>query len=205
MSKPTLPNYLDQSKKIKFQINLIKNYKNIALRKKINFLQAPDEYEEKNRKLIREYLDNIEKTEKKLSRNNNKTAFVYITNRCNAKCQHCFYYDELNKQVDEMTLADYKNLARVLEKEVNQVIITGGEPFIRKDIEEISKYFLKNPFIHSLNYITNGVLPDRVEEKVTKILHYASRNTRILVNISIDGMEKTHEKIRRVPGILQSV
>ncbi len=201
MSKPTLPNYLDQSKKIKFQINLIKNYKNIALRKKINFLQAPDEYEEKNRKLIREYLDNIEKTEKKLSRNNNKTAFVYITNRCNAKCQHCFYYDELNKQVDEMTLADYKNLARVLEKEVNQVIITGGEPFIRKDIEEISKYFLKNPFIHSLNYITNGVLPDRVEEKVTKILHYASRNTRILVNISIDGMEKTHEKIRRVPGI----
>ena len=104
-----------------------------------------------------------------------------------------------------MTLADYKNLARVLEKEVNQVIITGGEPFIRKDIEEISKYFLKNPFIHSLNYITNGVLPDRVEEKVTKILHYASRNTRILVNISIDGMEKHMKKSEEFQEFLQSV
>ena len=61
-----------------------------------------------NRKKIRSYLDQIEQIENENTEKANKTAFVYITNRCNAKCEHCFYWDELNKDVDEMTLKDYE-------------------------------------------------------------------------------------------------
>ena len=43
--------------------------------------------------------------------NTNKTAFVY-SNRCNTKCEHCFYWDELNKNIDEMTLDDCQTLAK---------------------------------------------------------------------------------------------
>ena len=42
-----------------------------------------------------------------------------------------------------------------------------------------------------------------LEEKVNKIMNYASRNTRVLVNVSIDGLEELHDKIRRVPGIFK--
>ena len=83
------------------------------------------------------------------------------------------------------------------------MIITGGEPFLRKEIDQISKLFLNNKYIHSLNFITNGVMPERIEEKVLKIMSYASRNTRVLVNVSIDGLNELHDKIRRVPGIFQ--
>ena len=95
--------------------------------KKINFLS---------------FLDSLEKKDYAESKNNNKTAFIFITNRCQAKCQHCFYIDELNKAIqDELSLGEYKKLAKNLEKEIKQVIITGGEPFLRKDIFEISKAF----------------------------------------------------------------
>ena len=40
-----------------------------------------------------------------------------------------------------MTLKDYEVLAKNFQKDVNQVIITGGEPFLRKEIDQISKFF----------------------------------------------------------------
>ena len=200
------PKQRDNFRKLKIQFNLLKNLKKIFLRRKLNFLLKGDSdinLEKSNQNKIRNYLEQIEKADDRASVNANKTAFVYITNRCNAKCEHCFYWDELNKNVDEMTLDDYQTLAKNFQNDVNQVIITGGEPFLRKEIDQISKFFLNNENIHSLNFITNGVLPDRIEEKVENIMKYASRNTRILVNVSIDGMEELHDKIRRVPGIFK--
>lgn len=205
----SLPKQRDNFRKLIIQINLLKNYSLVKKRLNSNFLNKVlddrDNYEGKNENVIRALLNKLNKKDKKLSENANKTAFVYITNRCNAKCEHCFYWDELNKEVDEMTLSDYKTLANNFKNDVNQVIITGGEPFLRKEIDQISKYFLNNPNIHSLNFITNGVLPDRIEEKLRKILSYASKNTRILVNVSIDGLEDLHDKIRRVPGIFKKL
>ena len=202
----SLPKQRDNLRKINIQLNLLKNMKYVNSRKKLNFLSEDKniiEEENINKKVIRFYLEKLEKIDKKNSENANKTAFVYITNRCNAKCEHCFYWDELNKNVDEMSLDDYKVLANNFKNDVDQVIITGGEPFLRKEIDQISKYFLNNKNIHSLNFITNGVMPDRIEEKVNKIMNYASRNTRVLVNVSIDGLEELHDKIRRVPGIFK--
>ena len=200
------PKQRDNLSKLRIQLNLLKNLKNVILRRNLNFLiedKNSINLEKSNKKKIRSYLDQIEQIENENTEKANKTAFVYITNRCNAKCEHCFYWDELNKDVDEMTLKDYEVLAKNFQKDVNQVIITGGEPFLRKEIDQISKFFLNNKNIHSLNFITNGVLPDRIEEKVENIMKYASRNTRILVNVSIDGLEDLHDKIRRVPGIFK--
>ncbi len=196
----SLPKQRDNLKKLSIQLDLLKNLKHVNLRKNINFF---NDEELTNRKKLRHHLEKLEEIDKKNLEKANKTAFVYITNRCNAKCEHCFYWDELNKNVDEMSLEDYKTLASNFKADVNQVIITGGEPFLRKEIDQISKYFLNNSNIHSLNFITNGVMPDRIEDKVNKIMKYASRNTRVLVNVSIDGLEELHDKIRRVPGIFK--
>tara|TARA_B100001029_G_C15059981_1_gene457562 strand:- start:464 stop:2455 length:1992 start_codon:yes stop_codon:yes gene_type:complete len=198
----SFPKQRDNYRKFLLQLNLLFNLKKVKKRNKFNFLDQELD-EEANKLEIRSLLEKFETLDNKLSQNANKTAFVYITNRCNAKCEHCFYWDELNKDVDEMSLDDYKDLALNFKNDVNQVIITGGEPFLRKEIDQISKYFLKNKNIHSLNFITNGVLPDRIDEKVNNIMKYASRNTRVLVNVSIDGLEELHDKIRRVPGIFK--
>ncbi len=142
----SLPKQRDNLRKINIQLNLLKNMKYVNSRKKLNFLSEDKniiEEENINKKVIRFYLEKLEKIDKKNSENANKTAFVYITNRCNAKCEHCFYWDELNKNVDEMSLDDYKVLANNFKNDVNQVIITGGEPFLRKEIDQIFKIFFK--------------------------------------------------------------
>lgn len=191
----------DNFLKFKISLNLFINYRLIILRKDIHFINNDEEiYENK----ILEYLNYLELKDFNEAKNNNKTAFIFITNRCQAKCEHCFYIDELNKAVqDELSLEEYKKLAKILKNEIKQVIITGGEPFLRKDIFGISKAFLDIKHLKSLNFITNGLLTERVLDCVGKLLKTTSRNKRFVINISLDGLESKHDKIRGIPGMFK--
>lgn len=197
----SLNTFEDNFLKFKITIFLILNLNFIRKRKKINFT-VHNELNEKNKLLS--FLGSLEKKDYAESKNNNKTAFIFITNRCQAKCQHCFYIDELNKAIqDELSLDEYRKLAKNLEKEIKQVIITGGEPFLRKDIFEISKAFLKIKHLKSINFITNGLLTKRVLEDIENLLKSTSRNKRFVINISLDGLETKHDKIRGIPGMFK--
>ena len=101
-----------------------------------------------------------------------------------------------------MSLEEYKKLAKNLDKEIKQVIITGGEPFLRKDILELVK-LLDIKHLKSLNFITNGLLTKRVLEDTEKLLRSTSRNKRFVINISLDGLEQQHDKIRGIPGMFK--
>ncbi len=197
----SLNSFEDNYLKLKITLNLFSKYKTISLRKNINFIN--DLKDIKNNVLL-SYLNFLEQKDYSESKNNNKTAFIFITNRCQAKCQHCFYIDELNKAVEEeLSLEEYKKLAKNLDKEIKQVIITGGEPFLRKDIFGISKAFLDIKHLKSLNFITNGLLTKRVLEDTEKLLRSTSRNKRFVINISLDGLEQQHDKIRGIPGMFK--
>tara|TARA_A100001011_G_C14234687_1_gene810441 strand:- start:277 stop:1530 length:1254 start_codon:yes stop_codon:yes gene_type:complete len=197
----SLNTFEDNFLKLKITFNLFLNYKLILDRRKKNFLNSA---ENTDYNLILSYLNFLEKKDLKESKDNNKTAFIFITNRCQAKCQHCFYIDELNKAIqDELSLEEYKKLAKNLDKEIRQVIITGGEPFLRKDIFGISKAFLDIKHLKSLNFITNGLLTKRILEDTEKLLKSTSRNKRFVINISLDGLERQHDKIRGIPGMFK--
>jgi GT2 family glycosyltransferase/MoaA/NifB/PqqE/SkfB family radical SAM enzyme len=191
----------DNLLKFRISFDLFLNLKLISNRRNKIFLND-NEIIENNQILSK--LNYFEAKDFKESKNNNKTAFIFITNRCQAKCQHCFYIDELNKAIqDELSLEEYKKLAKNLDKEIKQVIITGGEPFLRKDIFGISKAFLDIKHLKSLNFITNGLLTKRVLEDTEKLLKSTSRNKRFVINISLDGLEAQHDKIRGIPGMFK--
>ena len=38
----------------------------------------------------------------------------YVTNRCNAKCHHCFFWDELNVPMNELTLEEIRQITKTL-------------------------------------------------------------------------------------------
>ena len=197
----SLNTFEDNFLKFKITLGLFMKYKNILERKKKNFVNDLEKIEENK---ILSQLNSLELKDIEESKNNNKTAFIFITNRCQAKCQHCFYIDELNKDIqDELSLEEYRKLARDLDKEIKQVIITGGEPFLRKDIFGISKAFLDIKHLKSLNFITNGLLTKRVLEDTEKLLNSTSRNKRFVINISLDGLEHQHDKIRGIPGMFK--
>jgi len=104
------------------------------------------------------------------------------TERCNSRCQMCNIWKQKNikDSVPERVYSD----AWILN-------ITGGEPFLRKDLVKVQeKYF---PNVKYIQISTNGLvknIPDIV----------AGFKPKVSVTVSVDGESKTHDKIRGIEG-----
>ena len=73
--------------------------------------------------------------------------------------------------------------------------LSGGEPFIRKDIGEICRFFVRNNKVKQIYIPTNGYFPDRTVKQVTEMLK--EPDLRLLaVEISLDGMAEYHNRLR---------
>ncbi len=118
-------------------------------------------------------------------------ASIKITERCNSRCVTCNIWK--NEPKNELTTKEIENIFYQL-KEIGIKIIgfTGGECLLRNDIGELIEKAKK--IVGAKVYIiTNGIL---LEEKA-KILFEKEVD---YISVSLDGIGKTDEKIRGVPG-----
>ena len=70
-----------------------------------------------------------------------KTLYIEITHACNQMCKHCYLDCSISKEVMPMSLEQIKKAFLNFKDQGGQkVIITGGEPFVRKDIFDILDY-----------------------------------------------------------------
>jgi MoaA/NifB/PqqE/SkfB family radical SAM enzyme len=122
----------------------------------------------------------------------------FITNRCNARCKHCFYWKELNKSSDEINLEEIKVFASSL-KHIIHTSLTGGEPFLRSDLPEICQTFTRVNHSRSIHISTNGLLTQRIYQVCRRILTECNLS-RLTIQVSLDGLEKTHDEIRGARG-----
>ena len=68
----------------------------------------------------------------------------YINGKCNLKCRQCNIV-ETNSRVTEMSLDEISIAAQNLKKIGGAIVLlTGGEPFMRKDLPQIVEIFTKN-------------------------------------------------------------
>lgn len=103
-----------------------------------------------------------------------------VTKKCNLGCKMCGS-SVSRKEENELTLAEIKKLADVLDRlNISIIILTGGEPFMRQDIVEIIRIFAKKGFTVRLQ--TNGILPD---EKMIRSAYQAGMRE---VTISLDSL-----------------
>lgn len=109
-------------------------------------------------------------------------AAIITTYRCTNKCYMCNIW-KYPTRIDE----EFK--PSVLHKlpSLNFVNITGGEPFLRDDIEEIV-YILKKK-VNRVVVSTNGFLTG-------KIINIAEKNKDIGIRISIEGLPQTNDELR---------
>jgi len=138
---------------------------------------------------------------RKLSISNLKTPInltLYVTNRCNAQCSHCFYSSELNKPCEELTIEQLKKISISLKHPLQTLMITGGEPFLRNDLLEICKLFFKLNKTRRITINTNGMLTDKIVKTTKEILKLNPKNFHI--QVSIDGSKNIHDKMRGVKG-----
>jgi len=84
----------------------------------------------------------------------------YVTHKCNLACTYCTQ-KEPDVFSDELPTAETVELLKRIRRETDSVVITGGEPLLRADIEEIVAAARFSCKFRSVLLITNGTLLDR--------------------------------------------
>ncbi|NPV91323.1 MAG: radical SAM protein [Firmicutes bacterium] len=126
---------------------------------------------------------------------------VSITQRCNSKCKTCnIWKDTGSGKKAELSLDEYEAIFKSLGQSVIWYTLSGGEPFLRRDIVDIAKLIKKYSNPKVINIPTNGILGNKIINATEQILKVISPETILIVNLSMDGIGKAHDKIRGIPG-----
>ncbi len=121
---------------------------------------------------------------------------ITVTHRCNYRCIFCHHEGEIEKNASkELKPVHYKLIAKALNiLNIRYIKITGGEPLIREDIQDILHYLKTYGNPKEISIVTNGYY---LAEKIGYIRHYVDR-----VNVSIHSLiEEKYAKITGVNGL----
>lgn len=84
-----------------------------------------------------------------------------VTDRCNLRCFYCMPEEGIN-YLPKKALLTFEEMIRLVEllaaMGISKVRITGGEPFLRKDLMELLRSIRQVPGIRELHLTTNGLL-----------------------------------------------
>jgi len=120
---------------------------------------------------------------------------LFINNRCNMACDHCFIPD-LNTRTPEMSTQQIRHIVDSLDQPVD-LTLTGGEALLTKDLEAVMDHMMANRHVRYLGLLTNGSMPRRLSEICESLLsRYPDKKLKI--QISLDGPEQTHDEIRKM-------
>jgi radical SAM protein with 4Fe4S-binding SPASM domain len=115
----------------------------------------------------------------------------FVTNRCNLSCSHCFY-TSANHDPNELTLQEVKEVVGTMGR-FPILYYSGGEPFLRDDLAEITKAFYDANRIRYLSLPTNGTLSEATQSTVEEICG-ACPKLKVVVNFSVNGLNEQHDR-----------
>src|SRR5579871_6792349 len=86
---------------------------------------------------------------------------VSVTDRCNLRCLYCMPEEEY-VWLPREELLSFEELARLAgiftSLGVTRIRLTGGEPLLRRDLDQLVRMLAANPRVQDLALTTNGVL-----------------------------------------------
>jgi MoaA/NifB/PqqE/SkfB family radical SAM enzyme len=118
---------------------------------------------------------------------------LFINSICNMKCEHCFYWQSLN-QKDDLTVDEIFELSRSLGK-LENLNLSGGEPFLRKEFAEICLQFVRHNDVRQIYVPTNGYFTERTVKAVSAVLEEPELDL-FVCELSLDGMPEFHDRFR---------
>ena len=114
------------------------------------------------------------------------------TLKCNLSCKHCGSDCKKDSAVADMPVNDFiaaiDQIIPIVEPNNTLVVFTGGEPLVRKDIEEAGKKLYDRGFPWGI--VTNGFLLTR--QRLDSLMNAGMRS----ITISLDGLEESHNWLR---------
>jgi MoaA/NifB/PqqE/SkfB family radical SAM enzyme len=128
----------------------------------------------------------------------------FVTNRCNARCPHCFIdFDDEVSQRSQMSMEEIDRLAQHLGPSLVNVNLTGGEPFLRRDMVDIARCYFSHTAIESIFVTTNGTFPNRILN-FTRTLLSDFPERKLIFSLSIDDFPQEHNATRRVKNLYEN-
>ena len=119
--------------------------------------------------------------------------FWECTLRCNLNCKHCGSDCHKDVQQKDMPMQDFLSTLDKITPHVTPnktiVVITGGEPLMRKDLEECGREIIKRGYPWGM--VTNGLFLTR--ERLLSLLEAGLH----AITISLDGFQESHNEMRR--------
>ena len=128
-----------------------------------------------------------------------------VTDRCNLRCFYCMPENGLQwlERKELMTFEEMMNICSLLVKMgITKIRITGGEPFVRKDIMQLLSGLSRLENLKQLTITTNGVLTAPFVPELKKIGIQS-------VNLSIDSLDRGRffsiTRRDELPNVLQTL
>ncbi len=129
-----------------------------------------------------------------------RSVDLAITNRCNLRCTYCSHFTGAGDVGQDLSKEEWFQFFEELNRcAVMQVTLEGGEPFCRKDLEELIEGIVRNRM--RFNILSNGTL---INDEMAALL--ASTGRCDGVQVSIDGsVPTTHDACRGDGNFLKAM
>lgn len=125
---------------------------------------------------------------------------LFINSICNQKCEHCFYWRNLNRK-DDLTKDELFSLSRSMGR-IENLNLSGGEPFLRTEFAEICRQFIRHNGVRQIYVPTNGYFTERTVNKIRETLEEKSLKL-FVAELSLDGLAEFHNKFRDSAGAFE--
>ena len=117
-----------------------------------------------------------------------------VTDRCNLRCNYCMPSEGINfvKNDKLLSIEELKELSSILVGQgIDKIRITGGEPFVRKDLMVLLRHLNKLEGLKDISVTTNATL---IGPYIDELKELGIKN----INVSLDAIDrKTFERITR--------
>jgi len=117
-----------------------------------------------------------------------------VTDRCNLRCNYCMPSEGINFANNEklFTIEELTRLSKIVVSQgIDKIRITGGEPFVRKDLIVFLRELAVMDGLNDISITTNATL---IGPYIKELKALGIKN----INVSMDAITKsTFEKITR--------
>jgi MoaA/NifB/PqqE/SkfB family radical SAM enzyme len=125
-------------------------------------------------------------------------VIAFVTGRCAMLCPLCCPASTSSRKTPEMTPEQWGRAFRGLSSLVH-LTITGGEPFVRRDLVDVILAMARASATPRISINTAGSRTEDVLATVAKLLELLP-GTRLCLSISLDGPAAVHDRLRGLAG-----
>lgn len=132
-------------------------------------------------------------------------VIAFVTGRCNFKCRFCCYSAQCARGITadrELSPSQWAALFSGANALIH-LTITGGEPFLRKDLDELIILAVRACGAPRISINTNGFLTDSIVSTLKTLLKELD-GVEISLAVSLDGPESIHDALRGKDGAFRA-